>query len=253
MKPLHLALVVGALLTMTAASCGQQQDASPASPTARPPFDTMPAPLPPSRTPPGTTPVLPEPTHPELTLPVVRDGHVAYRKPGSMRVNDLQRVAVRVSGEIVPPGFTSGLPGNGGVTTGPAKVGDLLTSSLTGPDFDISLVGDKVERRLLRGDHVEWAWDVRPKRSGKLFLDFSLYVVVPGEDAPIYHKTYDHSVEVEVNFIHSVGAWAKDYGALTGLSIPVLAAAAWKLAAWLRKRRKDATPEGPGEHAPSTH
>ncbi|MFD0202852.1 MULTISPECIES: hypothetical protein [Saccharothrix] len=178
---------------------------------------------------------------------MVRDGHVAYRAPAPMRVNDLQRVTVRVSGDVIPPGFTSGLPGTGGVTTGSAKVGDRLTASLTGPDFDIALVGDKVERSLLEGDYVEWAWNVRPKRSGKLLLDFSLYVVVPGEDAPIYHRTYDHSVEVEVNFVHSVGVWVKDYGALTGLSIPVLAAAAWRFASFLRKRRKDATPPAPQE------
>ncbi|MFE9748129.1 hypothetical protein ACFYOT_24760 [Saccharothrix saharensis] len=241
MKPLHLVLVVGALLTVTAVSCGSPGQPAPSTgPAVRPTFDPMPTPATPPRPPADTVPF-----RTGTTLPVVRDGHVAYRAPAPMRVNDLQRVTVRVSGEIIPSGFTSGLPGTGSVTTGPAKVGDRLTAGLTGPDFEIALVGDKVERILLEGDHVEWAWNVRPKRSGKLLLDFSLYVVVPGEDAPIYHRTYDHSVEVEVNFIHSLGAWVKDYGALTGLSVPVLAAAAWKLVTSLRKRGKDATPPAP--------
>lgn len=64
-------------------------------------------------------------------------------------------------------------------------------------------------------------------------------------------------MEVEVNFSHGVGTWVKDYGALTGLSIPVLAAAAWKALTWLRKRRKDATPpaprEGEGDRDTSNH
>ena len=72
-------------------------------------------------------------------------------------------------------------------------------------------------------------------------------MVVPGDDAPIYHRTYDHSVEVEVNFVHSLGAWIRDYGALTGLSIPVLAAAAWKLLTALRKRGKNTPPPPPRE------
>lgn len=91
---------------------------------------------------------------------------------------------------------------------GPAKVGDRLTAGPTGPDFAIERAGDEVDRSLL-------------------------------------HRTDDHSVEVEVTLIHSLGARVEDCGALTGSSTPVLAAAAWKPVTSPRKRGKNTPPPAP--------
>jgi hypothetical protein len=165
-----------------------------------------------------------------------------------MRVNDVQRVSVRVAGKDTPPEWTSGLPGTGSVTVHPAPVGSSLTADLSGPDFLITRVGgDDGKRELQEGGFAEWAWDVRPQKSGKLRLDFVLYVAKDAGGVPIHYRTYAHEVEVEVNFPFSFGKFVKDYGALTGLTVPVVAGAIWTFIHWLRKKRKKAEPEPVGE------
>jgi hypothetical protein len=80
---------------------------------------------------------------------------------------------------------------------------------------------------------------VRPQKSGTLRLDFVLYVAKDTGGVPVHYRTYAHEVEVEVNFSFSFGKFVKDYGALTGLTVPVVAGAVWTFIHWLRKRRKN--------------
>ncbi|MEV6236282.1 hypothetical protein [Lentzea sp. NPDC051838] len=171
---------------------------------------------------------------------VLQDGQVVYRAPSPMQVNEVQRVTVRVAGSDAPPELTSGLPGTGSITVDPAKVGTDLAADLSGPEFQITRVGsgDDGKRELQEGGFAEWAWDVRPAKSGKLKLDFVLYVAKETGGAPVYYRTYAHEVEVEVNFSYSFGKFVKDYGALTGLSVPVVVGALWTFFRWLRKKRK---------------
>ncbi len=213
----------------------------PVSPT--PPASGGPSVVP-TPTKPNTTPTT---TKPDATTTRFRleDGKVVYRAPSPMRVNDVQRVTVRVAGAVVPPDLTSGLPGTGSVTADPAKVGPSLTADLSGPDFQITRVGgDDGRRELPEGGFAEWAWDVRPQKSGDLRLDFVLYVAKDTGGVPIHYRTYAHEVEVDVNFPFSFGKFVKDYGALTGLTVPVVAGAVWTLLRWLRKKReKEESPE----------
>lgn len=184
---------------------------------------------------------LPSPTTTSFRL---RTSQVAYRAPSPMRVNDVQRVTVRVAGELGPPDLTSGLPGTGRVSVNQAQVGTDLTADLSGPDFQISRVGgDDGRRELPEGGYAEWAWDVRPQKSGNLHLDFVLYVAKDSGGVPIHYRTYAHEVDVEVNFSYTVGKFVKDYGAITGLSVPVLAGALWTFLRWLRKKRAKSDPE----------
>ncbi|WP_143467172.1 DUF3422 domain-containing protein [Lentzea kentuckyensis] len=195
-------------------------------------------PLLPCATPPTTRSATPSTTRFQLA-----DGQVVYRAPSPMRVNEAQRVTVRVAGRDVPPDLTSGLPGTGRVSVAPAKVGSALTAHLSGPEFQITSVGgDDGQRELPDGGFAEWAWDVRPQKSGSLRLDFVLYVAKDTGGVPIHYRTYAHEVEVEVNFSYSFGKFMKDYGALTGLSVPVIAGAAWTFIRWLRKKREKPEP-----------
>lgn len=192
---------------------------------------------------PTTTPPRPEATQPAATPTTttfrLRDGQVVYRAPSPMRVNQIQRVTVRVAGRDAPPGLTSGLPGTGSVSVAPAKVGTALTADLSGPDFHITRVGgDDGQRELPDNDYAEWAWDVRPQKSGKLRLDFVLYVAKDLGGVPIHYRTYAHEVDVEVNFPYSFGKFVKDYGAITGLSVPVVVGALGTFFVWLRKKRR---------------
>lgn len=188
---------------------------------------------------PSATPSRTDAATPTTTTFRLRDGQVVYRAPSPMRVNEVQRVTVRVAGRAAPPDLTSGLPGTGSVTVAPAKVGTALTADLSGPDFHITRVGgDDGQRELPDHDYAEWAWDVRPQKSGKLRLDFVLYVAKDLGGVPIHYRTYAHEVEVNVNFPYSFGKFVKDYGAITGLSVPVIVGALGTFFVWLRKKRR---------------
>lgn len=177
------------------------------------------------------------------------DGQVVYRAPAPMRVNDVQRVAVRVAGKSAPPELVCGLPGSGSVTVSPANVGSRLVARLSGPDFLISRVGDDDGlRELALGGFTEWAWDVRPQKSGRLQLDLALYVLREDSGVTAHYRTYAHQVEVEVNVPYSLSKFVKEYGAITGLSVPVIATATWTFVVWLRKKR--AKPEDRSTPAP---
>ncbi len=206
---------------------------------------TKPGATTPTPTKPDATPTTTKPDATTTTRFRLEDGKVVYRAPSPMRVNDVQRVTVRVAGAAVPPDLTSGLPGTGSVTEDPAKVGPSLTADLSGLDFQITRVGsDDGRRELPEGGFAEWAWDVRPQKSGDLKLDFVLYVAKDTGGVPIHYRTYAHEVEVDVNFPFSFAKFVRDYGALTGLTVPVVAGALWTLLRWLRKKReKNESPE----------
>lgn len=187
-------------------------------------------------TPPRTSPVPDDSRQEQLDRQrrMLREGTIAYRAPEPMRVGDAQRVTVRVTDGGEPPD-ASGLPGTGSLTVDPAPVGPDVRAALTGPDFDIERVGDDDGRRFLpTGGHVEWAWDVRPRRSGRLQLDVTLYVLLSDGSAPIEVRTYDRSVEVSVDTWREVGGWLQKWLPYTGLTVPVVVAGIWAL---VRRRR----------------
>ena len=171
---------------------------------------------------------------------LLRKGTIAYRAPEPMRVGEAQRVTVRVTDGTASPS-PSELPGTGRPTIDPAMVGPDVKAALTGPDFDIERVGEDDGRRALVTDgHVEWAWDVRPQRSGHLRLEITLYVLLNDGSTPIEVRTYDRSVEVEVDTWREVTGWLKEWLPYTGLTIPVLAGGTLALIARRRAKARNA-------------
>ena len=187
-----------------------------------------------------------EPTDPRQDLLdrqrlLLRNGTIAYRAPEPMRVGEAQRVTVRVADGTAPPS-ASDLPGTGRPTVEPALVGPDVKAALTGPDFDIDRVGDDDGRRaLVTGGHVEWAWDVRPRRGGHLRLEVTLYVLLSDGSSPIEVRTYERSVEVEVDTWREVGNRLKEWLPYTGLTVPVLVGGIWALVGRRRATRRNTT------------
>ncbi|MPZ81336.1 MAG: hypothetical protein GEV28_13415 [Actinophytocola sp.] len=236
------------------------RDREPASlPGPPPPESSAPAFPPVESSPPQVAPT-PEPT-PEETdrqetvdqqRELLRRGHVAYRAPSPMRVDDLQRVTVRVADTLTPSEWTASLPGTGVVELNTAIVGSDLVAELSGPDFEISRVGGDDGRRVLAtGEFVEWAWDVRPQRSGLLRLDLVLYVRLRDGGPPLDVRTFDQSVEVEVNAWYGIGRWLRDYWPLTGLTAPVLATGGWVLVRKVRARLRSNPESGAPDRVPA--
>lgn len=144
-----------------------------------------------------------------------------------MRVDERRRVTVRVADKSLAASVTN-LPGTGSVTVEPTIVGSYLRATLTSPDFDIVRVGDDDGRRVLLTDrYAEWAWDVRPLRGGERQLDLTLYVLEDTADTPLEVRTYRRAIQVEVNTLYSVTSWLKEWGPLTGLTVPVIIGGIW--------------------------
>ena len=206
------------------------------------------------KTPPGGTPQ-PEPSNTRSRqdeiddlVKSLREGELVFRGPNPMRVNEWQVVLVRVA-ESTPP--TSDLPGSGPPQTRRVRVGTNLIARLSGPDFEIDPVGnDDGERVLPSTGFAQWEWDVRPRRSGDLYLTISLYVLVDEGGPPLEVRTFRERVNVEVNPGYSMGHWLKDYWAATGITVPVVVAAVFFLVRRYRGHtgRQQNIPPVPQEH-----
>lgn len=86
----------------------------------------------------------------------LKAGHLAYRQPSPIRLNDWRRVVVRVSGPSAPPDFVGGLPGSGPLRNRDVKVGSDLIADLSGPNFNVVRVGhDDGKRTLATGTFAE--------------------------------------------------------------------------------------------------
>lgn len=172
---------------------------------------------------------------------LLRKGEVVYRAPNPMRVNDSQRVTVRVAERAASSGATADLPGTGRINIASTMIGTVMVADLSSPHFQITRVGsDDGKRTLLTDSFAEWAWDVRPTRSGSLKLDLVIQVVDLKEGVTNYYKTFDQPVEVDVNLAYGITNWLKTYWPMTGLTIPVVAAGGWAL--WRNRRRAESVP-----------
>jgi hypothetical protein len=173
---------------------------------------------------------------------LLREGVIGFRGPEPMRVDERVRVTVRVADDEMAASV-SNVPGTGAVTVEPAPVGPHVRASLTSQDFEITQVGDDNGRRVLLTDgYAEWSWDVRPLRSGRLQLDVTLYVLMPGDDPPVEVRTYQRAIEVDVNAWYSVVSWLKEWGPVTGLSVPVVVGGVWAYARHTRDKPREKAP-----------
>jgi hypothetical protein len=166
-------------------------------------------------------------------------GQVVRDIPDRMRQGDAYRVTVRATGEQPPPDLFAGLSSS--ATADPALVGSDLVADLSGPDFEIARVGasDDGTRTLGTRSYVEWQWNVRPQRGGTLDLQVVLYVRLQSdtEAPPTDVRTYSENVDVQVDPMLAVGAWFREYGAATGITVPVVGGAAWFILGHLARRR----------------
>lgn len=185
----------------------------------------------------------------------LRDGTIAYRAPEPMRVNDFQRVTVRVRDESSESTTAPELPGTGPMTSDPVKVGPDVKAELTGRDFEIGPVGDDDGRRVLvTGGYVDWAWDVRPLRSGRLQLSVTLSVLLEDASAPpLEVRTYDRVVNVDVDPWFSFKRFLKEWGALTGIGVPAVVIGIWTLYKHWRQRGEPSATTSEFSRRPTSH
>lgn len=171
---------------------------------------------------------------------MLRDGVIARFVPSRMSQGDNVEVVVRVSGGLPPSDLVAGLPTTG-VRTEPTLVGSDLNADLSGGGFEISRVGSDDGRRLLgSANFVEWRWNVRPIMSGEQELQVVLYVRLLEDGLPIDVRTFVETVAVSVSPGLAIGQWFQDYGAATGISVPVILGGL-VAAIQYRRSRRDAT------------
>ena len=93
-----------------------------------------------------------------------------------MGVAETVEVVATVGGATPP----SSLPGDEPAEQQDAALGCSVEAELIGLNFDIAPSGPQ-KKSFLRGDHVTWSWDVRPKQSGsRLSLTLTVRGFVEG-------------------------------------------------------------------------
>jgi hypothetical protein len=166
---------------------------------------------------------------------LLREGRIERHIPREMQQGAVHTVRVRVGEGDAPK--LEGPPAE--IDVDQVLVGSDLVAELSGPDFEISRVGGDDGRRLLTSDgYTEWLWHVRPTTSGDLSLQVVLFVRLrDGSEPPLEVRTFSEEVTVSVTPWQLMGSFFENYGAATGLTIPVIVGALIAIVRFTRARR----------------
>lgn len=130
------------------------------------------------------------------------DGQVGLRAPESMRVGESANVLLMISMAKAAQELRQALETTAGAegvrALQAAKLSRYMSARLDGLDFDIA--GSSSPNQLVDLDEdVQWQWNVRPKKAGKLALTVTLTAVlrVDGSDKTKDVETLSKEIVVE--------------------------------------------------------
>ena len=234
---------------VTAVEPGQQEPLEPSQVAAE--ETSTPLPLPTvvvTPTPPNLDTILAE------AIGKLEPGMMVYNPPESMKQFSAHRVELRIlhlGPEGGTPGaatqtaaaatLTSDLAGSGTPIVESLSVGTVMKARLSGDGFEILPLHE--EEQIVAGDtYPEWAWNVKPLKSGdqELYLTITVKVIVDGfgekaRDIPVITRRVKVQVDpvgVTNGFISEHWEWV-----WTALLVP-LAGWGWKVYRGRKTRQK---------------
>jgi len=133
-------------------------------------------------------------------------GKILFNPPTVMKVGKVERVEVRIA-QNLEEDLTYALKGRGVPHIESVPVGSFMSVRLSGDDFEI-LPLNAEQQIITENTFTQWAWDVRPLKSGQrsLHLSVTVRVIIPdvGEEAKD-HPVIDRVINVKINPIYSAG------------------------------------------------
>ncbi|MBS1813613.1 MAG: hypothetical protein JSS87_01925 [Acidobacteria bacterium] len=180
----------------------------------------------------GTTSEQSDEQNLDRQLQDLKRGNLAYNTPETMKTGETARVTARIGSEKVSVAtLKSGLPDDGNTTALSTPVSTKMKMTLKSADFDITPLSS--EEQFVTGDTpTTWAWDLSPKRSGKLHLHLAAIVELNGLSKDF--TAVDRDIEVKVDPLNALSTF---FQSNTVWVLGVLGAAATAIWGWFRKRK----------------
>ncbi|CAN5431360.1 hypothetical protein BH10BAC4_BH10BAC4_15390 [soil metagenome] len=138
-------------------------------------------------------------------------GFIAFNPPVEMRVNQKDRVQVRISKKFLS-GMIESMARVETMTVDSLNVGDIMLVKLSGEEFKI-VAYDEEEQGVTNEGYSQWEFDVTPQQSGdlELFLKVGVVYFVPNlGPAKKYFPVYEKKIKVTVSAWQVVAGFATE-------------------------------------------
>lgn len=162
-------------------------------------------------------------------------GNIVFNTPNTMRMGQSQSIQLLLSSSATVDELQKQITAAGSLSSDKIQISDELDVHLTGMNFQIQ--ADTPEAQAVgttRTSH--WEWQVTPTRRGAQQLELTINAIlrINGEDREVSIKTYDRTINVNVDWPGSVATFvAANWQWLwTTLFVPVV------VVAWRRIRAK---------------
>lgn len=143
------------------------------------------------------------------TSPSWIKGQIAFHTPTTMRLNQKERVHVRISKRFLSDMLES-MPEKEFSLVDTVLVGDIMLVKLLGDDFKISSFDDE-EQGVTDDAYTQWEFEVTPLKSGvrDLYLKVGMVYNVPGlGNTKKYLPVYEKQISVEVNVWQQIAGFS---------------------------------------------
>jgi hypothetical protein len=138
-------------------------------------------------------------------------GQIAFNPPHRMTVHRIERIEARVQRSLDPE-FLEGMQGSGSPQVESLKVGAFMTTTLSGPTFDITPLNP--DRQLVQATrYTKWAWDVTARQRGRhnLALSVSVRIPIPPMEENVEAVVLEREIKVRVNASHRLGQFIREH------------------------------------------
>jgi hypothetical protein len=182
----------------------------------------------------------------QLVKEELRQGHVVYNPPQRMHLGQAKEIEVRLTRRL-RPGVTTSLAGGGKAAVEQVPIATRMRAELTGDAFQIESRGHPAVQRIGREGYRSWVWSVTPKKSGKRYLNVTIYALLPeeGSEEPLDYRVFYRTIAVEVSPVQSALGWFgrnwdKVLGVLGVTGVGVFGAIK-AIPQWIRRRKQRKT------------
>jgi len=151
-------------------------------------------------------------------------GQMVFNPPSEMKQGKKERLTLRISRDT-NFNILDALKGNGIPKVEEIKISEFMKVRLNGENFEITQLNEE-QQIVGYNEYTEWAWDVLPKKFGKLVLHLkvTLRIRLPFGEEVKDHPIIDREVKVKVGIVYSLKIFiAKNWKwIITALIIPII-------------------------------
>lgn len=160
----------------------------------------------------------------DRSLETMEWGNIAFNTPTSMNLEDKARIqlllglelahsieelSLGLKAELENEGINEGIVPH--VESARVKVSERVEARLSGSDFEIKPITPEVQP-VGSASVTGWKWDVKPKSSGRHYLDLILnaLISIDGQSTPKTIRTFHRKIAVEVRWSQRISGFISE-------------------------------------------